>query len=203
MSSDLIQRPTRASLLELAKSGADHLAWEELLTYYEPFIQRVLVAMGVRPDDIQDVAQLVLMRLWKDLKHYQYEPERARFRTWLSRLIRNAAVDRFREMKRERSFVSVELIEQNDFLLVTSEVEMLVEEEWRANIVRLALMRLNEMFSGNAIEVFLLSLEGETSENISTQLGLSKESVYVLKHRVKKRFTEEVILLRREMEYAR
>jgi len=59
------------------------------------------------------------------------------------------------------------------------------------------------MFSGNAIEVFLLSLEGETSENISTQLGLSKESVYVLKHRVKKRFTEEVILLRREMEYAR
>ncbi|MEM7475107.1 MAG: sigma factor-like helix-turn-helix DNA-binding protein [Planctomycetota bacterium] len=79
-------------------------------------------------------------------------------------------------------------------------MEEIVEREWQTHVLRLALQRLESVFSGNAIDVFLRSLEGQSAEEIGTALGLSSETVYVLKHRVKKRLTQEVTMLRQELE---
>ena len=60
---------------------------------------------------------------------------------------------------------------------------------------------MKTLFSGNAIDVFDLSLQGMSTEEIGTKLGLKKDSVYVLKNRVKKKFMEEVRVLVKELEY--
>ena len=86
---------------------------------------------------------------------------------------------------------------------MTSETELAkqIEAEWREHIVNLALDHLRSIFSGNAVEVFVRSVEGQSVEKISQELGLTKESVYVLKHRVKKRLVREVYELRRGLEF--
>jgi len=56
---------TRVSLLQRASDGSDQLAWEELLKFYEPFISKVLQAMGFRGPDLDDARQQVSLALWK------------------------------------------------------------------------------------------------------------------------------------------
>ncbi|WP_146403876.1 sigma-70 family RNA polymerase sigma factor [Planctomycetes bacterium CA13] len=200
MNSQSQNLPTRISLLELAQSGKDHPAWEELLGYYEPFIGRILVHMGVARSDLDDVCQLVLMRLWKDLVNYQYQPQRARFRTWLSYLIHSTLVDWHRKQGRNQTTVSSDSIEFGEVLMGQSELELRIQAEWKEYIVNLALERLKTIFSGNAVDVFVRSVEGQSAAEISQQLNISEESVYVLKHRVKKRLVREAHELRRELE---
>ncbi|SMP62159.1 RNA polymerase, sigma-24 subunit, RpoE [Neorhodopirellula lusitana] len=193
--------PTRISLLELAQSGKDHPAWEELLDYYRPFIGRVLAHMGVPRSDIDDACQLALMRLWKDLASYKPSPERTRFRSWLSHLIRSTAVDWHRKQRRNQQTVDGNLDTVEESPMEDSELEQRIEAEWREHIVELALDRLRTVFSGNAVDVFVRSVEGESASAISEDLNMSEDSVYVLKHRVKKRLVREVYELRRELEF--
>ncbi|EMI53411.1 RNA polymerase sigma factor [Rhodopirellula sallentina] len=200
MTSQSHNLPTRLSLLELAQSEKNHPAWEELLDYYRPFISRILVHLGVAKSDVDDVCQLTLVRLWKDLANYQHQPKRARFRSWLSHLIRSTAVDWHRQQRRNQKMVDTDSPVINDILMAESELEQRIEVEWRDHIIGLALERLRTIFSGNAVDVFVRSVEGESAASISEDLNMSEESVYVLKHRVKKRLVHEAYELRRELE---
>ncbi|MCM2372538.1 RNA polymerase sigma factor [Aporhodopirellula aestuarii] len=193
--------PTRISLLELAQSGKDHPAWEELLDYYRPFVRRILTRLGVSASDLDDACQLALMRLWRDLVNYRHQPNRARFRTWLSQLIHNTAMDWHRHQRRNNQTMSTETKELKQSLMCESDLEEQIEKEWRQHIVNLALERLKSVFSGDALDVFVRSVEGESAAQISKDLNIREESVYVLKHRVKKRLILEAFELRRELEF--
>ncbi len=193
---------TRITLLQQAQSGMEHPAWEEIVGYYHPFVTRILRAMGFRDADLEDVRQVVFLKLWKGLTSYQHQPERARFRTWLSRLVRNAATDWTRENSRFLDKVIVLHIEDtNQCLSTPSQVEQYIESEWQKHIVDLAVNRLRKIFSVNAFEIFIRSLRGESTIEIAKQLGLRKESVYVLRTRVKLRLSQELIQIRRELEF--
>lgn len=193
---------TRVSLLQRARDEKNDLAWNELLSFYEPFISKVLGGMNFRGADLDDARQQVSLRLWKGLKTYERDPERAKFRTWFARLIRNTALNIIRAKKREPSGLSLddetaplrELSEDN------SEIEARVEREWQQYIVDLALDRAREVFSGNAVEVFTLSLSGQPVENIAQKLGIKTNTVYILKHRVKTMLLREIQILKRDLE---
>lgn len=193
--------PTRITLLQRAQSGQDHPDWDELLQYYEPFVRRVLMGMGITAPDLDDVCQQALARLWKELVNYRRQEEHARFRTWLTRLIRNVAINDYWKQKRASRVGSPGLQSVEDLPQVLPDVEKQIEGEWQRHVVRLAMKRMNEIFSGNAVEVFLRSTEGVSSEEISKSLGLSVTSVYVLKNRVKKRLAQEVKLIREQLEF--
>ena len=75
-----------------------------------------------------------------------------------------------------------------------------MEEEWQQYVVDLALDRAREAFSGNAVEVFTLSLGGHPVEDIAKQLGIKTNTVYILKHRVKTMLLREIQILKRDLE---
>ena len=81
------------------------------------------------------------------------------------------------------------------------EVDKMITEEWQAHIVNLALIRLGDVFTGSAIEVARLSLLGQSAGEIAQTLDLKEESVYVLRHRVKRRLVREIATLRQELEH--
>ncbi|MFG0255851.1 MAG: RNA polymerase sigma factor [Rhodopirellula sp. JB053] len=193
--------PTRITLLERAQSGKDHPDWNELLQYYEPFIRRFLIGMGTSPSDVDDVCQQVLSRVWQELVNYRRNEEKARFRTWLTRLILNVATNDYWKRKRAQRVGSTDVSNLEDLPQDSPEIEQRIEAEWQRHVVHLAMDRMKEIFSGNAIEVFLRSTEGESSAKISEDLGVSVQSVYVLKNRVKKRLAQEVKLLREQLEF--
>ena len=193
---------TRVSLLQRARDEKNDLAWHELLSYYEPFISKVLGGMSFRGADLEDARQQVSLRLWKGLKTYERDPERAKFRTWFARLIRNTALNIIRSKKRQPSGLSLDDESSNfrELAESSSMMEERVENEWQQYIVDLALDRAREAFSGNAVEVFTLSLAGHAVEDIAQKLGIKTNTVYILKHRVKTMLLREIQVLKRDLE---
>lgn len=193
---------TRVSLLQRASDGSDQLAWEELLKFYEPFISKVLQSMGFRGPDLDDARQQVALVLWKGLQSYDRDPDRAKFRTWFARLIRNTAINIIRSNKRKPTGPSLNDDSEGNQLVIADDPELdaRVELEWQEYVVGLAMERASKVFSGNAVEVFQMSLDGQSAENIAGQLSIKVNTVYILKHRVKAVLLKEIQQLKHDLE---
>ncbi|MGJ8658195.1 MAG: RNA polymerase sigma factor [Akkermansiaceae bacterium] len=192
--------PTRISMIHQAVSSTDHPVWDELLKYYAPFITSVLCRMNFQQPAIDDVRQLVFVKLWKNLPAYRKQPGKAKFRSWLAKLIRNVALNWIRDNKGQNSESHLHDATESEYLVHSPAVEGNIEKEWQAYVVKLALERLKPVFTGKAFEVLHLSLEGHSSDEISEKLSIQTESVYVLRNRVKKRLQQEIKQVRTELE---
>ena len=193
--------PTRLTLLQRAQNDSAEAVWEELLQYYEPFIDKILLKMGFRGADLQDARQQVSLTLWKGLSSYRQSESGSRFRNWLSTLIRNAAIDWLRVNRRQSErMVSLDSAELDVVHVTEPEVVQIIEAEWQRHVVRLAMENLRGVFTGNAFEVLALSLKGHSGDEIAEQLSIRRESVYVLRNRVKARLTREIARVRQELE---
>ena len=190
---------TRISLIRRACASPRERDWDELIASYTPFIERVLVHLGYRNHDLEDLKQDVSLRIWKGLRSYRVDDPTTRFRSWLSRVIRNAVANHVRSADRRPALGEMtEAAEAKS--MSPPEIERIIGDEWQSHIVQLALARLSDVFTGNAIEVARLSLLGKPTDEIAQELDLREESVYVLRHRVKRRLILEIAALREELE---
>ena len=109
--------------------------------------------MKINPSTTDDVCQQVLAKLWQELKNFQPDEKRARFRTWFTKLIRNVAIDDYRKRRRANrvSGVSSDAV----YLLTgdSSDLEQKIETEWEKHVVTVAMGRIRRIFSGKAVEV--------------------------------------------------
>ncbi len=190
---------TRKSLILRAKDPDDSQAWEEFVQYYQRFIFHVLHRMNVSSADFDDLVQNVLLKLWKSIAGY--DSTKARFRTWLGVVVRNAVYDQFTETKRQRALLeqeieSLRMLEQQP----ASEIEQLVEEEWADYVTSIALRRIEKLFSAESVQSFTMSLDGTSAQEIAEALNLTVDSVYTLKSRVKARFIKEIKAVIDELE---
>lgn len=148
---------------------------------------------GFRDNVIEDLRQQACVKLWQGLEHNQSDPERARFRIWLARLIRNTALDWVKAQRSERKAtvrLPAEVIEHH--LGADADHEQSIISEWEKHLVSLAMERLRPLFSDKALQVFVLSLQGHTVDAIADQLALRTDSIYVMKNRVKTRVMQEI-----------
>lgn len=189
---------TRNTLLQrvLGPDGDD--AWKEFVSYYESFIFMLLRGMNVPAADCEDIAQNVQVRIWQNLEKYQ--ASRAKFRTWLTTIIRNECYtyyDQWRRLNRKHEALKNDI---NPGWLADEAFEQLVEREWSVYVTNLAMQRVEKQFAGNAIEVFKLTLDGLDAHVIAERLDIVVSTVYALRNRVKQKLVEEVKRLRQELE---
>lgn len=189
---------TRVSLLERACANPEGDAWTELLSYYKPFIVRVLKSLGYREPELSDIQQEVFVKLWKGLELYKRDTNRAKFRTWFSVLIRNVSTDYARATKRRK--IHLEAVDPMWASTEDSKLIELIESEWRRHVVDIAMARVRTVFSGQALKVCLLTLQDFSAEDIAKQLNLKIESVYMLRYRVKARLVMEIKQLKQQLE---
>lgn len=193
---------TRLTLLQRAKNPDDQQAWDEFVRYYRDFIKVVLAQMGLNQKDSDDLIQEILVKIWKTLPKMDYDQNRARFRTWMSHLIRNKVIDHFRKVKRLSNKQEMIVEESGNLTPVKSEpeVQKIIQTEWEVYIVKLALKRIAGHFSERAIEAFEMSMDNISPDDIGKKLGIKGNSVTKLKNRVKQRLIKEIELLRSELE---
>lgn len=190
---------TKHTLLQRACDVGNQRAWEEFVQNYRRFILYILGQLGVARDDVEDITQQVLLALTRDLP--RYDRTRARFRTWLSTVIRNAAFVHFRKQKSQRSRLQVLEVNQSvSNPTPEPEISRLIEMEWSTYIANLAMERVRTVFQGEAVRVFELGLDGHSAATIAQQTGLSVASVYTLRKRVKKRLYLEIRAVAAELE---
>ncbi|MCM8531604.1 MAG: RNA polymerase sigma factor [Lentisphaeraceae bacterium] len=195
---------TRQTLLQRAKNPDDHKAWEDFEQYYREFIRMVLFQMNCRVNDHADLVQDILVKIWKTLPELNYDRDRARFRTWLSHLIRNKVIDYFRKEKRiskkqERVQEESE-VDKASKIVSEPELENIIRKEWEVYIVKLALQNISSLFTDRAIEAFQLGMDGVKTVDIAAKIGIKENSVIKLRNRVKQRLIKEIQHLREELE---
>ena len=190
---------TQQTLIQRAQNPDDNQAWDDFVSYYKSFIRMVLYKSNISINDTDDLIQAILLRIWKGLPNYEYRKEQARFRTWLSTIIRNCIVSHINKSKSKGT--KVELIEEQVERISESEIEEIINNEWLDYVSSIAMEKVKEVFSGNAIEVFRLSLEEKSAREISTALGIAEESVFVLRSRVKSKLKKEISKLRQLIEF--
>lgn len=187
------------TLLHRALDVGDEEAWSHLVEHYRRFIYYILHGLNVSQSDIEDICQQVLISLMRDLP--KYDATRARFRTWLSAVIRNTAISHFRKQGRHQKRVDglrSELLIENQ--CQANEVDAYIEREWATYIATQAMARVRDVFQGQAIVVFELGLDGLAAAEIAEKTGLTVSTVYTLRKRVKKRLYLEILQLTEDLE---
>ena len=188
---------TRQTLLMRAKNPDDQGAWEEFVSYYKNFLKVVIYKINPSTSLSEDFLQAVLLEIWRSLPRFEVDAERAKFRTWLSVLVRNTVLNQIKKEQKQNK-IRQELepqVEPNQ-----AELDQMVQKEWELHISRLALENISQRFTGKAMDVFKLSLKGNTIDQICDELKITPESAYTLKNRVKKYLVREIKRLRTELE---
>ena len=196
---------TRVTLIDRARCGTDHDAWKEFVYYYDSFITAVLKNLRCPDNALDDIKQMVLVKLWKSLNTFHVDPERARFRSWMSHIIRNTLTDYHRHCtrraKHEITLAPLSKDEMKWFEPSTpSNIDAMIEEEWEVQVTQRALKMVSKRFSGKTIAVFELALQGLSPDEIARKCELKKNSVYRLSKRVQSALREEIRSLQHHLE---
>ena len=196
---------TRHTLLQRACDRSDEAAWAEFAGYYRDFIYMVVHKMGIKHPDSDDLVQASFLKIWKNIDRFKKDDGSATFRTWLSTMIRNLVINHINQ--RKGSTAKQQMMEDNrnllpEFLspLSESEVDKMIQNEWQAYIVNLAMQNIRSLFSERAIEIFSQLLDGADIKTISVRYGIEENSVHKLKNRVKNRLIEEIQRVREDLE---
>lgn len=185
---------TRESLFLRLKDSEDVAAWEEFVAIYRPVIFRLAVARGLQHSDAEDLAQKVLLSVSGRVPEWESDPQRARFRTWLSRVVRNAALNAISRQKPDRGAGGTSaLVLINGKAAEDCDASEILELEWRREAFRWAADQIRDEFQPHTWEAFwLTAVDGLSGAEAAKQTGKSIGSVYVARSRVMSRLQEQV-----------
>lgn len=188
---------TRLTLIQRVKNRLDEKSWEEFARWYEPYIKAIAYKSGVPLPHIDDLCQDILLRVWKSIENFEYDPEKCKFRSWLTVVSRNQIYTFFGREKKKQNDVEI-----NEELLAPEEAELdeIIEKEWQNHIVKLALEKVRETFSDKVVDIYLAFQNGTTVDLVAKEFDVSESSVYVYNKRVKAAVTREIVLLVNDLE---
>ncbi len=193
---------TRRTLIERVKNQHDDDSWGEFVQVYQDYIYAIIRRMGINQHDADDLLQQVLLNLWNTLPQLDFDRIK-RFRSVLSNITRHRVIDFMR--KRGNEAKRLEKTAQEEILhylstLNLSEIDVIADREWKIHLTNLAIEKVAPRFSGQAVNIFRMSLKGLGVKEIASELGLKENSVYRLRNRVKACLIEEVDRLREDLE---
>ncbi|MGJ8643804.1 MAG: RNA polymerase sigma factor [Luteolibacter sp.] len=188
---------TRFTLIQRVKDPLNEDAWQSFSDAYGGYILAVLQKVSIGQDEAADLRQEILLKLWKRLPEFDYEPDKGKFRTWLYQIIKNTAFTHMsaRESQQRRDELYVQENGADSDVL-----DQLMRDEWKAFICQKALENLRGIFVDQSVEIFEKTLEGSSVEDLAVSYGLKENTIYRIKNRVKERLIVEVRRLRHELE---
>ena len=191
---------TRETLLVRVKNQHDEASWEDFVFYYKKFIYIICRRMGLNHHDSEEIVQKVLLKLWNKLPEFEYT-EGSRFRGWLCKMTGNTVKDFMRSHKRaeERKVKAADYELWNPEVITKPEISKLINKEWDNYISNLALENIKDKFSENVIDIFLKANQGIPVKELSKQINVPVNTIYVYNKRVTAKFHEEIRRLHQEL----
>lgn len=173
--SGLAEDDTDASLLSRAASG-DARAFDRLVERWTPRVFRLALRFFRRPEDAEEVAQEVFLRLYRAAGTYRAG---APVENWLLRIATNACRDRLRRRQVRKETVVADIAEDAagwlDQALSGTALEAAQAEAARG----LAADLLDRLPPKDRIVLVLLDLEGYSSAEVAARTGSTRAAVKV------------------------
>lgn len=190
---------TRNSLIRKLKLNHSEDAWKEFLFFYKSFICSIIRAMGINEADIDDICQQVLLRVWKAIDKFDINQKKGRFRSWIYKITKNTTLTYMSKLKTKSS--KLEILKgdlENKF--ENPEIDEIVQEEWNKHISKLAFENISAATSKKVVDAFVSYIKGEQAELTAERLGVSKDTLYIYRNRVKQKLTDEIANLKEMLE---
>lgn len=200
--------PTDVGLLERLRNLEDHEAWRDFFDTYWVLIHRAAIRAGLSEHEAEDVVQDTLISVSRRMETFRYEPERCSFKGWLMHVTRGHIRDRLRRRRtRARRFEPLPLETESDGAaeeIPDAAAELAFEamrtEEWREHILSAAAKRVEPNIGLRHYEIYVLRcVKNLPVREVCQQLNVSALTVYLVSHRVARRFKREVQRLERQL----
>ena len=152
------------------------------------------------PDDAEDLVQETVVSVSKSIETFQYEPQRSSFKGWLFTIIKRKFIDLRRSQKRKKHFLHTDLDQSAaEISMMSAEAsqgegpdQQLWERDWEAFVKERTFKRLKERFKIEYLQIFDLAVNREWSTSrIAEHLKISKASVYLKLHRMRRALKKE------------
>ncbi|MCA9076593.1 MAG: sigma-70 family RNA polymerase sigma factor [Planctomycetaceae bacterium] len=192
---------TSADLLSGARCD-DQEAWRELEYVYGPVIRYWISRMGVRDSSsLQDVYQDVFLSVVRNLKRFQREEGKAKFRAWLKVITFNKVNDHFRRNGKQPIAIGgstaalrieeIAAVELESLDSVLTESPQKKTETEAALETREALLTLKAEFREQTWTAFWrTAVDGLNATDAASELGISSAAVRQAKCRVLRRLRD-------------
>ncbi|MCM8541242.1 MAG: RNA polymerase sigma factor [Lentisphaeraceae bacterium] len=197
----MAELPTRQTLLMRLKDRHDDQSWEDFSHYYRRYLFAIVIAMNVRHQDQDDLVQQVMLKAWKSLPEFEYEPGKGRFRSWLGTVTRNTVRTFLTKKTTKRENIAhLEAMEAQEAKLTDSDLEILTEKEWMRHVAELAWENISPALSEKVRDVFLAyqECEGDIAAT-ALKAEVAENTVYIYSKRVRKKLYREIIRLEHEL----
>jgi RNA polymerase sigma factor (sigma-70 family) len=173
-------------LIKKVLDGSDH-AFRLLVEKYRNDVFRTVYAVLRDQKDAEDAAQEVFMKIYTSLSHYENQG----FKTWMTRIAVNHAIDMKRKQARQKEEVS-ETLEQQALGTPLDGVEKVLIEKERRRLVRKRLDEVPENYR-DVIYGFYIAEKSylQMAEEQQVQVKTIETKLYRARHWMKKNWKED------------
>jgi RNA polymerase sigma factor (sigma-70 family) len=196
---------TRASLLKRLKDWEDATSWQEFFDIYWKLIYGVARKSGLTDVEAQDVVQVTMADIAKQMPNFTYDPALGSFKGWLLKLTRWRIIDQIRKRRHFVELPSGDRSTDGNFIdqiadKAAKTVDSIWEDEYRKNLLETAKANVKRVLDPLKYQIFDFYVNKDwPPEKVAERFKTSVANVYVIKHRVTDALREEVERLEREM----
>ena len=174
---------TDSSFLRRVKIG-DELAWKDFYKKYSGMIRNIGKKRNLNADDCDDLMIEVMTIFWKKMDHFVYDPQRGRFRSYLSKIAEFCAMRRFADKCR-----NVEMVPEN--IEYPPDIDATFLEEWQNFLLQRALDDLKNMVETVTFQVFYMSyFQNRPVDEICEITRKTANNVYGIRFRCLKKLRD-------------
>jgi len=183
---------THGSLLLRVRDPRDEEGWRTFYDIYAPLILRYAQARGLRPADAEEVLQECMTALARNMRNFEYTPEKGKFKGWLRSMVHHQVVNLHRK-RRDRQVGEEQLAILPD---TDPSVSAVWDTTWRMQRLSYCLEQVRSEVAPKTYEAFSRYVLDEwTVARVTEELGVSANDIYLAKSRITRRLKDKMLEL--------
>lgn len=189
---------TRSSVIRAVADAENEAAWQRFFDLYAGFIFSIARSKGLKPEDADDIVQIVFTDLARNLPTFQYDRSKGKFRSYLAGLVHWRVIDRLKAVRRDADLKA-------DFMEEAKATgqgdDEFADREWKAVAMDNALRRIKPSVRPEHYAAFVAStVEGQDTETVMRLYNLSRDNLYQIRKRLSERLRKVMSEVLAEMD---
>jgi RNA polymerase sigma-70 factor (ECF subfamily) len=194
----VLESRTGSTLLDVLQNPMDNCAWRSFVERYGPKISGWCRQRGLKQAGVEEVTQIVLVKLVKKLRTFRYDPRKGRFRGWLKVVTDHAVVDYLIDAAAIGRVTDPDILDVMGSPEARKDLGEVIEKAVLLELLDLAMERVQLRVSRRDWQIFgALALEERSAADVAEdqEPTMTPAAVGMVKYRVKEKVSEEFFRL--------
>jgi RNA polymerase sigma-70 factor, ECF subfamily len=181
---------TTSTILQRLHDHRDRSMWQRVDDRFRRPIIAFARRLGLSESDADDAAQETIVAFIEAYQAGNYQRQRGRLSSWLFGIAHQVVANRRRRAARDAARLGAGAAEPAD-VADPRMVADVWEQEWQTAMLDTCLAQLQSEIAGKTYEAFRMVVrEGISPDDAAAALGMTRDAVYVAKHRALKRLAD-------------